>query len=184
MVSYVRVPCNGAEDFLEKAVRIANKHLWGTLSCTILLHPEMEAKYPKAVEKVGGWVGGCHVWVQRMCMVCLYVSTCVAGWMCRRVAKGKSTLTGSTILVILGMLLPSVAASNGQALLLPCHKLALLNCFVLRPTSRLVVVLFELQAIEDLKYGLIAINTWSAMSFVIGTTTWGGYAGGCDGLFL
>lgn len=42
----LQVPCRAeggkplAEAFLEEAVRAANEDLWGTLSCTMLVHPE------------------------------------------------------------------------------------------------------------------------------------------------
>ena len=32
-------------------------------------------------------------------------------------------------------------------------------------------------AIADLRYGIVCLNTWSAMSFELGATTWGGYPG-------
>ncbi|KAL4443037.1 hypothetical protein ABPG77_008528 [Micractinium sp. CCAP 211/92] len=38
------------EAFMQAAVRSANEDLWGSLSCTVLVHPETEAKYGPAVQ--------------------------------------------------------------------------------------------------------------------------------------
>lgn len=40
-----------AERFLEAAVPAANQHLWGSLSCTLLVHPSTEAAHPAAVQR-------------------------------------------------------------------------------------------------------------------------------------
>lgn len=37
------------EAFLEAGVQAANNDLWGTLSCTVLVHPETEARHGAAV---------------------------------------------------------------------------------------------------------------------------------------
>lgn len=40
-----------AERFLAAAVPAANHDLWGTLSCTLLVHPATEAAHPAAVQR-------------------------------------------------------------------------------------------------------------------------------------
>ncbi|KAL4457777.1 hypothetical protein ABPG75_012642 [Micractinium tetrahymenae] len=48
------------EGFLQEAVRAANEDLWGTLSCTLLVHPDTQAKYGAAVqEALDGLRYGC-----------------------------------------------------------------------------------------------------------------------------
>jgi len=40
-----------AERFLATAVPAANRDLWGSLSCTLLVHPATEAAHPVAVQR-------------------------------------------------------------------------------------------------------------------------------------
>lgn len=35
---------------MQAAVRAANEDLWGTLSCTVLVHPDTEARYGAALQ--------------------------------------------------------------------------------------------------------------------------------------
>ena len=55
VVTFVKVPCAaGAEQvpsFLARAVAACNEEIWGTLSCTLLMHPATEAAHPEAVQK-------------------------------------------------------------------------------------------------------------------------------------
>lgn len=55
VVTFVKVPSHGindgVSDFLASSVAIANQHLWGTLSCTVLIHPDTEKEYPDVVQK-------------------------------------------------------------------------------------------------------------------------------------
>jgi len=50
------VPCQPgtgqslAEAFLEEAVRAANEDIWGTLSCSLIVHPETEKQHGAAVQ--------------------------------------------------------------------------------------------------------------------------------------
>lgn len=53
VLTVVRLPTQGVTQFLEEAVRFANEDLWGTLSCTLVLHPNTEKQYPAESEKVG-----------------------------------------------------------------------------------------------------------------------------------
>lgn len=52
-----QVPTEGAaggslaERFLSAAVPAANRDLWGSLSCTVLVHPATEAAHPAAVQR-------------------------------------------------------------------------------------------------------------------------------------
>lgn len=48
---FKRDPYPDAERFLTKATRFVNDSCWGTLSCTILVHPTTEAAHPEAVER-------------------------------------------------------------------------------------------------------------------------------------
>ena len=44
----------GAEDevdFLDQAVRFSNEHLWGTLSCAVIVHPDTEARLGDRFER-------------------------------------------------------------------------------------------------------------------------------------
>lgn len=51
VLTVVRLPTQGVTQFLEEAVRFANEDLWGTLSCTLVLHPNTEKQYPAESEK-------------------------------------------------------------------------------------------------------------------------------------
>lgn len=57
VVTFVKVPTAAAagdslaERFLAAAVLAANRDLWGTLSCTLLVHPATEAAHPVAVQR-------------------------------------------------------------------------------------------------------------------------------------
>ncbi|GIL98197.1 hypothetical protein Vretimale_3620 [Volvox reticuliferus] len=53
VLTVVRLPTRGPEEFLEAATRFANEQLWGTLSCVLVLHPELEKAHPKAAQKMG-----------------------------------------------------------------------------------------------------------------------------------
>lgn len=54
VVTFVKVPCAaGAEQvpsFLKRAVEACNEEIWGTLSCTVIVHPATEAAHPEAVQ--------------------------------------------------------------------------------------------------------------------------------------
>ena len=45
------MPGKDAADFLPGAVSFANDHIWGTLSCCILVHPSTEKQHPQVVDK-------------------------------------------------------------------------------------------------------------------------------------
>eukprot|EP00198_Chlamydomonas_reinhardtii_P001445 XP_001690781.1 tRNA (uracil-5-)-methyltransferase [Chlamydomonas reinhardtii] len=83
VLTVVRLPTQGVEAFLAESVRFANDDLWGSLSCMIILHPDMEKAHPEA-----------------------------------------------------------------------CRK-----------------------AVDDLRFGVVSVNAWSAVSFVTGAVTWGAFAG-------
>lgn len=55
VITFVKVPCNGAEqtieEFLQASVDIANMNIWGSLSCTIIVHPQTENVHKMAVQK-------------------------------------------------------------------------------------------------------------------------------------
>lgn len=56
IITFVKVPLAGGsgsleERYLEAAVKAANQDLWGSLSCTILVHPETEAAHGEAVQR-------------------------------------------------------------------------------------------------------------------------------------
>ncbi len=61
MLTVVRLPTQGVPQFLEQAVRFANEDLWGTLSCTLVLHPDTEKHFPAETEKVGLGAAGNRV---------------------------------------------------------------------------------------------------------------------------
>ncbi|KAG2484226.1 hypothetical protein HYH03_016961 [Edaphochlamys debaryana] len=84
VLTVVRLPTSGPEAFLDAATRFANESLWGTLSCMLVVHPDLEKSCGAAVEK----------------------------------------------------------------------------------------------AIDSLRYGLVSVNCWSAVSFITGTSTWGAFEGG------
>lgn len=50
----VRVPCADAAEYMAKASAFSNEVLWGTLSCSVLLHPDVQKQHPAEVEEVGG----------------------------------------------------------------------------------------------------------------------------------
>jgi acyl-CoA reductase-like NAD-dependent aldehyde dehydrogenase len=57
VVTFAKVPADAAargslaERFLAAAVPAANNDLWGSLSCTVLVHPATEAAHPAAVQR-------------------------------------------------------------------------------------------------------------------------------------
>jgi len=61
----------GPKEYLEAATTLANDYIWGTLSCTLLVHPSLETEVPEAVESaiaslkygsisVNSWSGDCY----------------------------------------------------------------------------------------------------------------------------
>lgn len=48
----VKLKTQGHAAFLKEAVRVSNDVLWGTLSCGIHVHPDVEKAEPKAVQEV------------------------------------------------------------------------------------------------------------------------------------
>ena len=36
---------------MDKAVEVANTHIWGTLSCSMLIHPDTQKQYGAAFER-------------------------------------------------------------------------------------------------------------------------------------
>jgi len=66
VVAQMDIDATSADDFLEKATQFANEGIWGTLSCSMLIHPETEKRYPHAFDqavshlKYGGI--GINVW--------------------------------------------------------------------------------------------------------------------------
>lgn len=62
MLTVVRLPTQGVEAFLAESVRFANDDLWGSLSCMIILHPDMEKAHPEACRKVRWGIAVVCVW--------------------------------------------------------------------------------------------------------------------------
>jgi hypothetical protein len=61
VITVLRMP-GGEEDgaaYLARCVDFANTKCWGTLTSTLILHPEFEKKHPEAVQKVGARGVGC-----------------------------------------------------------------------------------------------------------------------------
>lgn len=52
VLTVVRIPADSPAQFMEKATAFANQRLWGTLSCTVLLHPDAEAAAPQAAQRM------------------------------------------------------------------------------------------------------------------------------------
>ena len=50
-VNLPEFPGETVNDFLSAAVQAANTHLWGTLSCTVLVHPETQEKFKAAIQR-------------------------------------------------------------------------------------------------------------------------------------
>jgi len=42
---------SGPEEYLAAATKMVNEHVWGTLSCSLIVHPAVEAAVPDAVER-------------------------------------------------------------------------------------------------------------------------------------
>ena len=66
VLAHVSIDAKDAPDFLEAVVPFVNEKVWGTLSCSLILHSESEKRYPEAVDqaiaglKYGGI--GINVW--------------------------------------------------------------------------------------------------------------------------
>ncbi|TVQ97974.1 MAG: aldehyde dehydrogenase family protein [Deltaproteobacteria bacterium] len=50
VLALVEIDATDAPDYLEKAVPFANDHIWGTLSCMMLVHPSTEKQFGEAVD--------------------------------------------------------------------------------------------------------------------------------------
>jgi acyl-CoA reductase-like NAD-dependent aldehyde dehydrogenase len=51
VLAQVDLEASGPEEYLDRAVPFVNEKVWGTLSCTMLLHPATGRAHPEAVER-------------------------------------------------------------------------------------------------------------------------------------
>ena len=51
VLAHVSIDAKDAPDFLEAVVPFVNEKVWGTLSCSMILHSESEKRYPEAVDQ-------------------------------------------------------------------------------------------------------------------------------------
>ena len=54
IVADVALDAKDAPDFLTKSVAFANQHVWGTLSCMVVVHPKTRSAYAEGVEDAMG----------------------------------------------------------------------------------------------------------------------------------
>jgi Aldehyde dehydrogenase family len=52
VLAEVALDATSPDDFMTKALSFANDSCWGTLSCTILVHPSTERDYPEALDRM------------------------------------------------------------------------------------------------------------------------------------
>ena len=51
VIADLAIDATQADEFLDKAVEVANTHIWGTLSCSMLIHPDTQKQYGAAFER-------------------------------------------------------------------------------------------------------------------------------------
>ncbi|KAJ9527649.1 hypothetical protein QJQ45_025928 [Haematococcus lacustris] len=52
VLSVVRVPAASTPDYLAKTTKFCNRQVWGTLSCSVLLHPDTQRDWPQQAEQM------------------------------------------------------------------------------------------------------------------------------------
>lgn len=111
----------------------------GDLSCTVIMHPDVEAEHPEATQKVN--------FLLRM-LQCFkrYCSCCAA-----------SHCTGS---------LYCLHASSSWRLLLSLLVCTISTAFLTLPCCHCTAGTVP-QMLDDLRYGAVVVNAWSAMSYAL-----------------